>query len=80
MQSQSTSESRANGPEGRTTWDLVNWREANEHVVNLRLRIFKAARENDHRRVRSLQRLMLRRQFGTGHGGQPADETPDSSR
>jgi RNA-directed DNA polymerase len=54
------SESRANGPEGRTNWDLVNWREASEAVINLRQRIFKAARENDHCRVRSLQRLMLR--------------------
>ena len=54
------SESRANGPEGRTNWDLVNWREASEAVINLRQRIFKAARENDHCRVRSLQRLKLR--------------------
>jgi RNA-directed DNA polymerase len=54
------SESRANGPEGRTVWDLVDWREANRIVTNLRQRIFRAARANDHRRVRSLQKLMLR--------------------
>src|SRR5438270_5749319 len=52
--------SLANGPEGRTVWDLVDWREANRIVTNLRQRIFRAARTNDHRRVRSLQKLMLR--------------------
>src|SRR2546421_2733030 len=56
------SESRANGPEGRTVWDLVDWREANRIVTNLRQRIFRAARANDHRKVRSLQKLMLRSQ------------------
>src|SRR4051812_34306064 len=54
------SESRANGPEGRTVWDLVDWREANRIVTNLRQRIFRAVRANDHRKVRSLQKLMLR--------------------
>jgi RNA-directed DNA polymerase len=54
------SASLANGPAGRTVWDLVDWREANRIVTNLRQRIFRAARANDHRRVRSLQKLMLR--------------------
>ena len=54
------SESLANGPAGRTVWDLVDWREANRIVTNLRQRIFRAARANDHRKVRSLQKLMLR--------------------
>src|SRR5260370_38055458 len=54
------SESRANGPEGRTVWDLVDGRETHRIVPNLRQRIFRAARANDHRRVRSLQKLMLR--------------------
>jgi RNA-directed DNA polymerase len=54
------SESSANGPKGRTIWDLVDWREAGESVTNLRQRIFKAARANDLRKVRSLQKLMLR--------------------
>ncbi len=34
--------------------------EADRIVTNLRQRIFQAARANDHRRVRSLQKLMLR--------------------
>ena len=54
------SASRANGPKGRTVWDLVDWREANRIVTNLRQRIFRAARANDHHKVRSLQKLMLR--------------------
>ena len=53
-------ESFANGPEGRTVWDRVDWREANRIVTNLRQRIYRAARANDHRKVRSLQKLMLR--------------------
>src|SRR6202030_3318513 len=54
------SASRANGPKGRTVWDHVDWREANRIVTNLRQRIFRAARANDQRKVRSLQKLMLR--------------------
>src|SRR5690348_1759753 len=54
------SASLANGPAGRTAWDHVDWREASRIVTNLRQRIFRAARANDHRKVRSLQKLMLR--------------------
>jgi RNA-directed DNA polymerase len=54
------SASLANGPAGRTVWDHVDWREASRIVTNLRQRIFRAARANDHRKVRSLQKLMLR--------------------
>src|SRR5580698_9226790 len=50
----------ANRPKGRTVWDFVDWRKAGRIVTNLRQRIFRAARANDHRRVRSLQNLMLR--------------------
>src|SRR5947199_10613378 len=50
----------ANGPEGRTVWDFVDWRKASRIVANLRQRIFRAARANDHRKVRSLMKLMLR--------------------
>src|SRR3954467_9598858 len=53
-------ESLANGPEGRTVWDFVDWRKASRIVANLRQRIFRAARANDQRKVRSLQKLMLR--------------------
>jgi len=50
----------ANGPERRTDWSAINWRKAYRVVRNLRQRIFRAARQGDHRKVRSLQKLMLR--------------------
>src|SRR5262249_11364816 len=50
----------ANGPAGPTDWNAVNWRRADRIVRNLRRRIFRAAQANDLRRVRSLQKLMLR--------------------
>jgi RNA-directed DNA polymerase len=51
-----------NGPEAQTgtDWNAINWRKADRIVRNLRHRIFRAAQANDLRRVRSLQRLMLR--------------------
>jgi RNA-directed DNA polymerase len=56
------SSGEANGPEGRdgTTWDAIDWHKAARLVRNLRQRIFRAAQANDLRRVRSLQKLMLR--------------------
>src|SRR5256714_1534297 len=50
----------ANGPERRTDWDVVDWRRAHRNVRNLRQRIFRATRAGDTKRVRSLQKLMLR--------------------
>jgi RNA-directed DNA polymerase len=50
----------ANGPSRRTDWHAVDWRRANRIVRNLRQRIFRATRANDLRRVRSLQKLLLR--------------------
>jgi len=50
----------ANGPERRTDWPTVDWRKADRIVRNLRHRIFRATQANDLRRVRSLQKLMLR--------------------
>ena len=50
----------ANGPEGRTDWNAINWRRADRIVRNLRQRIFRATQANDRKRVRSLQKLMLR--------------------
>ena len=52
----------ANGPEGRagTAWEAIDWRKADRIVRNLRGRIFRATQANDLRKVRSLQKLMLR--------------------
>lgn len=43
-----------------TDWNAINWRSANRNVRNLRQRIFRASQAGDHRKVRSLQKLMLR--------------------
>ena len=41
-------------------WHAIEWKRVYRTVKNLRQRIFRASREGDLRRVRSLQRLMLR--------------------
>lgn len=41
-------------------WDQIDWPRAEAEVRRLRQRIFTATRAGDHRKVRSLQRLMLR--------------------
>ncbi len=48
-----------------TDWNSVNWREANQQVRNLRQRIFRASQEGNGRKVRSLQKLMLRSRANT---------------
>jgi RNA-directed DNA polymerase len=50
----------ANGPTGHTNWNAIDWREQNRLVRNLRQRIFRATQAANWRKVRSLQRLMLR--------------------
>jgi len=50
----------ANVTERTTDWQSVNWRKANRVVKNLRQRIFRATRLNQWRRVRNLQRLLLK--------------------
>jgi RNA-directed DNA polymerase len=48
------------GPEDALSdWHQVNWRQAEREVRRLRQRIFTAAKAEDPRRVRRLQRLML---------------------
>jgi len=50
----------ANGTEKPTDWNNVNWRKANRTVRNLRQRIFRAAQEGNQKKVRSLQKLMVK--------------------
>src|SRR5215470_9336379 len=50
----------ANGPRRPTDWNAVDWRRAQRVVRNLRQRIFRATQAGDWRKVRSLQKLMLR--------------------
>jgi RNA-directed DNA polymerase len=41
-------------------WNNVNWRKANRIVRNLRQRIFKATQEGNLKKIRRLQRLLMR--------------------
>jgi RNA-directed DNA polymerase len=50
----------ANVTERRTDWNAIDWKRANRSVRNLRQRIFRASQEGNLKKVRSLQRLMLR--------------------
>ena len=50
----------ANRPTTPTEWRTVNWRKANRLVRNLRYRIFRATTQGNYRKVRSLQKLLLR--------------------
>jgi RNA-directed DNA polymerase len=50
----------ANVTQRITEWQRVNWRKAYAVVRNLRQRIFKASRNNDWKRVRGLQKLLLK--------------------
>ena len=50
-----------NGPEDLAlNWDTIDWRDHEAQVRRLRQRIFKATREQDWKKVRNLQKLMLR--------------------
>jgi RNA-directed DNA polymerase len=55
-----------NGPEDAPfDWDAIRWRSVEKDVQRLRRRIFAATRAGDYKRVRSLQKLMLRSQSNT---------------
>jgi RNA-directed DNA polymerase len=50
-----------NGPKGDVLdWDAVDWHRAGDNVRRLRQRIFTASKAGDLKKVRSLQKLMLR--------------------
>lgn len=42
------------------TWSAINWRSANDGVNNLRRRIYRASAQGDLKKVRSLQKLLLK--------------------
>ncbi|RMI30241.1 group II intron reverse transcriptase/maturase [Actinomadura harenae] len=53
--------SAANGPEGgELDWQSIDWDAVGDDVRRLRQRIFTATREGDLKKVRNLQKLMLR--------------------
>src|SRR5664280_407102 len=55
-----TGDDVVNGPENLIDWDAINWHQQSVQVQRLRQRIFKATQAADHKRVRNLQKLMLR--------------------
>ncbi|HEX3640062.1 MAG TPA: reverse transcriptase N-terminal domain-containing protein, partial [Ktedonobacteraceae bacterium] len=52
--------SLANGTEKPTDWNAIDWKKAHRTVRNLRQRIFRATQEGNLKKVRSLQKLMLK--------------------
>jgi RNA-directed DNA polymerase len=44
----------------RIEWKSINWKEIIKYVKKLRQRIFRAEQIGQHRKVRKLQRLMMR--------------------
>lgn len=55
-----------NGPRGLDLeWDAILWRPVEDEVRRLRQRIFKASQEGDLKKVRNLQKLMLRSRANT---------------
>jgi RNA-directed DNA polymerase len=55
-----------NGPEDELPdWTAIDWREAEDNVRRLRQRIFTASKAGDLRKVRNLQKLMLRSRSNT---------------
>src|ERR1700736_2706586 len=52
--------SLANGTEKPTDWQTIEWKRAYRTVRNLRQRIFRATQEGNLKKVRSLQKLMLK--------------------
>lgn len=58
--------SEVNGPQDDSLdWDAIYWRPVEEDVRRLRRRIFKASQAGDLKRVRNLQKLMLRSRSNT---------------
>src|SRR5947209_15908008 len=56
----------ANGPEDAPfAWRQVDWRQVEDDVRRLRQRIFTAAKAQDLKKVRNLQKLMLRSRANT---------------
>ncbi|MCL3995503.1 group II intron reverse transcriptase/maturase [Streptomyces lavenduligriseus] len=66
MADASVPEPTTNGPKGAIIdWHSIDWSTCEENVRRLRQRIFKATREGDLKKVRNLQKLMLRSHSNT---------------
>ena len=47
-------------PQSERSWQAIDWNANRRLMRNLRQRIFRASREGNRRKLRSLQRLMLK--------------------
>ena len=43
-----------------TDWNSIKWNKVNRHVSSLQKRIYRASRNNDKKKVRDLQRQLMR--------------------
>ena len=57
---QGTTEASGTEKHADTNWNSIDWHQQERHVRNLRQRIFRATQAGEWKRVRSLQKLMLR--------------------
>ena len=57
----------ANVTERITDWHSINWYKVNQNIRNLRRRIFKATQNEDWKKVRNLQKLMLKSFYNVLH-------------
>ena len=48
-----------------TDWKSIKWNNVNRHVTNLQRRIYHASRNNDRKKVRDLQRQLMRSKLCT---------------
>jgi RNA-directed DNA polymerase len=74
-----------NGPhgddlDGDLNWDAVPWSVVEDDVRRLRQRIFKASQAGDLKRVRNLQKLMLRSRSNTLHSVRRVTQHTPSAR
>jgi RNA-directed DNA polymerase len=59
-----------NGPEDEVLdWEAVDWRQVEDDVGRLRQRIFTASKAGDLKKVRNLQKLMVRHEARVSRTG-----------
>ena len=58
------------------TWQAIDWRHVERTVRGMQVRIAKATRERDWRKVKALQRLLTRSFLRQGVGRQTSNRKP----
>ena len=70
----------ANVTERISDWHSIDWYEVNRNIRNLRRRIFKATQNDDWRKVRNLQKLMLKSYSNVLHSVRKASQINKGSK